>query len=543
MESLMTNLKQIGNTIKEFWSKLTLNQKVIGSGAGLLILITFLILLFNGRSPQSMEVLYADLTEKDAATIVEKLEEEKIPYQLEDQGATILVPSNIKYSTRLKLAAEDLPRGQAGLELFRETKFGETQMDKKVKYQEALQGELARTIQSLDKVKAANVILAMPEETLFSDDEEPTKASVVIRTQDNQTLTAREVQGIINLVSNSVEGLTPENVVIIDQYGNLVSDNMLLDGQNVTSQVEAQILMKRAFEKEKEKAIQTMLDKTLGQDNSVVRVNADLIFDSKEQVDERYFHDEGGPFIRSQSITREESTQTNVNPAGVPGTDTNIPEYLEVNPDNQGESTYEKETRDTNYEINRTETVTKFSPGNVDYNYLTVSVLVNRSSPQQESLGDTEEERLEKIRSIVASATGLRENGADGISLEDQISVALIDFYTEPQPEPEPESAVSRFLQSTYAPVLIALLALLLLVLIIVLLRQRSTAGVEGAEEEAGFETVAEEELRLEDLIDRNLTPEEREKQRIRQEVERLIDTNPEDAVQVVRAWLAEDSR
>jgi len=538
----MTNLKQIGSRIKGFWSKLTLNQKVIGSGVGLLIVIALIILLFNGKSSQPMEVLYADLTEKDAAAIVEKLEEEKIPYQLEDQGATILVPSPIKYSTRLKLAAEDLPQGHAGLELFRETSFGETQMDKKVKYQEALQGELARTIQSLDKVKAANVILAMPEETLFSDNEEPTKASVVIRTHDNQTLTAREVQGIINLVSNSVEGLTPENVVIIDQYGNLLSDTMMLDGQQVTSQVEAQMLMKRAFEKEKEKAIQTMLDKTLGQDNSVVRVNADLIFDSKEQKDERYFHDEGGPFIRSQSITRESSTQTNANQGGVPGTDTNIPEYLEINQGN-GESTYDKETKDINYEINRTETVTKFSPGTVDYKYLTVSVLVNRSSPQQESLGDTEEERIEKIRSIVASATGLRPNSEANISLEDQISVALIDFYTEPQPEPEPESALSQWLQSPFAPVLIALSALLLLVLVIVLMRKRSTAGVEGVESEGGFESVAEEELRLEDLIDKSLTPEEREKQRIRQEVEKLIETNPEDAVQVVRAWLAEDSR
>ena len=290
-----------------------------------------------------MEVLYTDLTPKDAAAIIEKLDEERITYQLENEGTTILVPSESKYNTRLKLAAENLPQGHAGLELFRETSFGETQMDKKVKYQEALQGELARTIQSLDKVRAANVILAMPEDTLFSN-EQPAKASVVIRTQDSQVLTSREVQGILNLVANSVEGLTTENVVIVDQYGNMVSDNMLLDNQNITSQVQAQMLMKRSFEKEKEKAIQTMLDKTLGQDNSVVRVHADLIFDNREQRDERYFHDEDGPFIRSQSITEEASTQTTVNPVGIPGTDTNIPQYLEVDPNAQGESTYERET-------------------------------------------------------------------------------------------------------------------------------------------------------------------------------------------------------
>jgi flagellar M-ring protein FliF len=536
---LMITLKQLGTKLKESWSNLSLNQKVIGSGAMLLVVIAFIILLLNRTSVQPMEVLYADLIQKDAAAIVAKLEEERIPYRLEDEGTTILVPANIKYTTRLKLAAENLPQGQAGLELFRETSFGETQMDKRVKYQEALQGELARTIQSLDKVKAANVILAMPEDTLFSDDEEPTKASVVIRTEDNQVLNSREVQGIINLVSNSVKGLTTENVVIVDQYGNLVSDNMFLDSQNVTNQVQAQMLIKRSFEKEKEKAIQTMLDRTLGQDNSVVRVHADLIFDSREQRDERYFHDEDGPFIRSESTTEESSTQTNVEPAGIPGIDTNIPEYLEV-PNTQGESTYEKETRDINYEINRTETVTRFSLGDVDYNYLTVSVLVNRSSPQQESLGDTEEERIQKIRNIVASATGLRENGNNGISLEDQISVAFIDFYTEPMPEPE-STMVSHLLQSPYFPVLIALMALMLLIIMVLLLRKRSTGDMQ--ETGSGFETIAEEELRLEDLIDKTLTPEEKERQRIRQEVERFIEENPEDAVQVVRIWLSEDSR
>lgn len=542
MENLVTSLKQLWTNIKEFWSKLTLNQKVIGSGVVLLVTIMILVMVLNMAPSKPMEVLYTDLTPKDAAAIIEKLDEERITYQLENEGTTILVPSESKYNTRLKLAAENLPQGHAGLELFRETSFGETQMDKKVKYQEALQGELARTIQSLDKVRAANVILAMPEDTLFSDNEQPAKASVVIRTQDSQVLTSREVQGILNLVANSVEGLTTENVVIVDQYGNMVSDNMLLDNQNITSQVQAQMLMKRSFEKEKEKAIQTMLDKTLGQDNSVVRVHADLIFDNREQRDERYFHDEDGPFIRSQSITEEASTQTTVNPVGIPGTDTNIPQYLEVDPNAQGESTYERETSDTNYEINRTETVTQFAKGDVNYNNLTVSVLVNRSSPQQETLGDTEEVRIEKIRSIVASATGLKPNNNDGVSLEDQISVALIDFYTEPQPEPAAQSVISQLMQSPLAPVLIALLALLLLALIILLLRKRS-ATAEIEELDSQFETVAEEELRLEDLNDKKMTPEERERQRVRQEVDKLIEENPEDAAQVLRAWLSEDMR
>lgn len=538
MEMLLANFRQIGKRLQQFWNGLTLNQKVIGAGAILFMLIPLMLWVMGRGSAQTLEVLYADLDQKDAAAVVQKLDEQKVPYRLEDNGTTILVPTDLKYTTRLKLAAENLPRGQAGLELFRESSFGETQTDKKVKYQEALQGELARTIQALDKVKAANVMLALPEKSLFSDNEEPVKASVVIRTADGQVLTPREVQGIINLVSNSVERLIPENVVIVDQYGNLVSDNLPSSADNITSQVEAQMLMKKSFEKEKEKAIQTMLDKTLGQDNSVVRVNADLVFDSKEQRDERYFHDDKGPFIRSEEISKDSGTQANPVAEGLPGTDTNIPQYLEAAPD--GGSSYDKSTVARNYELNRTETVTKFSPGDVDYEYLTVSVLVNRSSSQQESLGDTEEERIDKIRSIVATACGLRENRAnENVSLQDNISVAFIDFYTEPIPEPRPATITDQLLKSPLTPVVISLLALTVIVLMLILLRRRS-----GDQEELSeFESVVEEEIRLEDLIDKSLSPEERERQRIRQEIDRLIDDNPEDAAQVIRTWLAEDSR
>lgn len=540
MEILLANLRNVGLRLQQFWSGLNLNQKVIGGGAVLFVLIALLLLLVGGQGHQTMEVLYADLAAKDAAAIVEKLDEEKVAYKLEDNGSTILVPSDLKYSTRLKLASENLPQGQAGLELFRETSFGETQTDKKVKYQEALQGELARTIQALDKVKAANVMLALPEESLFTENEEPVKASVVIRTENDQTLTPREVQGIVNLVSNSVERLTPENVVIVDQYGTLVSDNLPSKEGDVTSVVQTQMAMKRSFEKEKEQAIQTMLDKTLGADNSVVRVNADLIFDSKEQKDERYFHDENGPFIRSEEIAKESGTTTGAGEQGVPGTDANIPQYQQDTAAG-GTTTYDKSDIARNYEINKTETVTKFSPGEVDYEGLTVSILVDRTSPQQESLGDTEEDRVEKIRSIVATACGLKEKDDGSGNLEDQISVAFIDFYTEPQPEPQPAGLSETLLSSPLTPALIAVLALIIIGLTVGLMRRRKTT--DGSQKMSEFEAVVEEEIRLEDLIDKNLTPEERERQRIKQEIDRLIDSSPEDAAQVVRAWLAEDSR
>ncbi len=544
MESFVNRLNQYAANARELWNKLSLNQKVLIAGAAMLIITTVAILAISNDSTRKYEILYTDLTEKDAAAIVEKLDEDKINYKLSDNGATIAVPAEQKYKARLNLASQNLPRGEAGLELFLESSFGETQTDKKVKYQSALQGELARTIQSIDKVKAAKVNLALPEDTLFSEKEELPKASVVIRTQDGESLTNRDIQAIVHLVANTVNKLTPENVVVVDQNGNLLSDDISSTQANATETIRAQLAMKKQYEKEKETAIQSMLDKTLGPDNSVVRVNAELNFDNKEQVDEKYSHDPEGPFIRSEQVLKESSENTQNPNAQIPGTDNNIPQYPEVDGQGGGESTSSRNERTTNYELNRTETVTKFSPGEVKYDYLTVSVLVNNSAVANANLGQTDEERTGKIRSLVATACGLREDrNQENVRLEDNISIAFIDFFVEPVPEPINLSGIQGMLASPLTPWIMGVLGLIIVFLIFLLMRRRKQQEEELAAEALGFEAVVEEELNLEDLIDKALTPEEKELQKIKQEIDKLIDKNPEDAVQVIRIWLAEDAR
>lgn len=542
MENFISRLNQYTTNIKESWNKLTLNQKVLIAGAALLIIIALVMLIFAKDSSAGYEALYTDLTDKDAAAIIEKLEEDKISYKLADNGTTILVPAEQKYKTRINLASQNLPHGDAGLELFLESSFGETQTDKKVKYQTALQGELARTIQSLDKVKAAKVNLALPEESLFSDNEELPKASVVVRTHDSESLTNKEVQAIINLVANSVDKLTPENVVIVDQNGNLLSDNLALTQTNNSEQLQFQMALKRQYEKEKENDIQSMLDKTLGKDNAVVRVNAELNFDDKEQIDERYSHDPEGPFIRSEQSSRESTSSVETPEVNIPGTDTNIPQYQEIL-GQPGESSSSRSEKITNYEINRTETITRFAQGDVKYDYLTVSVLVNNAAAANANLGQTEEERIEKIRNIVATACGLREDRTqDNVSLQDNISVAFIDFYVEPVPEPEP-GALESILSSPLTPILFGVMGLVIALLVFLLIRRNKEDAAIIEEEEEGFKAIVEEEIKLEDLIDKTLTPEEKERQKIKAEVEKLVAEDPESAAQVIRIWLAEDSR
>jgi flagellar M-ring protein FliF len=543
MGSFVNNCKQWGEKLKGMWSNLSLNQKVLFTGVALLILVAIVVLAGYAGKEDPYQVLYAELDEKDAATVVEKLGEMKIKYKLEDGGTTILVPPAAKDSARLKLAAENIPRGESGFELFENSSFGETQTDKKVKYQAALQGELARSIQSLDKIKAAKVNLALPEESLFSDNEQETKASVVINTQDDSKLTPKEVQAITNLVANSVKNLKPENVVIVDQNGNLVSDDLPLDVSNVGDVVKMQLTIKRDFEKAKEEAIQSMLDKVLGKDNAVVRVNAELDFDNKEQVDEHYTHDPEGPFVISENIKKDSGTETKGGQPGVPGTDNNIPQYEEVNTE-EGVSTWDKSEKTVNYNINRTETVTRFSLGDIQYDYLTVSVFVNRAGTENNNLGDSEEEKIEKIRGIVATACGLRENRQnENVRLQDNISVAFIDFYTEPVRETGSRSALEKLATNPYAPWILAFMAILLIVLVWLLIRRIVGKDAEQAGEVDGFETIVEDSINMADIIDQNLTPEEKEKQRIREEVNKFIDENPENAAQVIKVWLLEDMR
>lgn len=542
MQTIWDNIKKFLISIKEVWSKLNLNQKVLIGGASLLILIALIALIIGAENKNQFDVLYTGLGEKDAADIVAKLDEYKVNYKLQDQGSTILVPADQKYKIRLNLASDNLPRSESGFELFQESSFGETQTDKKVKYQRALQGELARTIQGLDKIKAAKVNLALPEPSLFSENEELPKASVVIRTEDDNPLTPKEVRSIVNLVANSVERLTPENVVIVDQNGNLVSDGVSMEYTDTADVVKMQLAMKRQYEKEKENAIQSMLDKTLGKDNAVVRVNAELNFDDKEQIDERYAHDPEGPFVRSEKIVKKSGTGSEPAIAGEPGTDTNIPQYAQNDAGTSG-SSYDESEKTRNYEINKTETVTKFSKGDVRYENLTVSVLVNNAIADKVNLGETEEERVEKIRIIVAAACGLKEDMPNQeIRLADSISVAFIDFYTEPEPEPKEASLADNLLKGPYLPAVLAFSGLIIIILVWMLVRRSKDAEI-VPEETAGFEAVVEEEIKLEELLDKNLTPEEKEKQKIRHEVEKLIDENPDDAAQVIRAWLAEDAR
>jgi flagellar M-ring protein FliF len=547
--SFIDAIGSISQKVKEFWTNTDLGRKLTILGVLALIIIAGVYLLLAGNATRAYDMLYADLDAKDAADIVAVLSEEGIPYRLENEGTAIYVPAEVKYTTRLTLASQNLPRLQSGFEMFETNNFGETQSDKRVKYQVAMQGELSRTIESIAKVRSARVHLVLPEETLFSDNQQLPSASLQITCYEGQKLSEEEINGIKTLVAHSVEGLSLDDVVIIDADGKLISDvDLTANDATLTDQARVQITMKRQFEETKQRAIQAMLDASIGPNYSVVQVNADLNFDIKQETAEAYRHDPDGTFIRSENVRTESGTDVTTAPAAIPGTDMNIPQYAETTAAN-GTSTYESSDRTRNYELNRTETMTQYAVGNPNYEHFTVAVLVD--SHVEERLGTNEAERVSKIKGIVAAASGLR--GGEASVIDDSVSVAFIEFYSEEIPAGPPVSFAV-----TYFPYLLAaaVLLLALIILLLFLLRKRKRknqqqaietqaelAAAQAQAEQAAFDHTVDDVIEQARLREPELTPEEIEFNRVREEVEKLILEDPGSAVQVIRAWLQEDQR
>lgn len=200
------------------------DRQLLVLGGGVAAISVVLGLLWWVFFHTAYETLFTDLRTTDAATIVAELDKKKIPYRLAEGGTTILVPDTQVDATRLAVMSEDIPlKGNVGFELFNKSDMGLTDFTQKINYQRALQGELARTIMTLDGVDSARVHLSLGEDRIFRDDRVPPKASVTIRMKKGTSLTPSAAQGMRRLVAAAVPNLDIANVVVLDEEGHVVS--------------------------------------------------------------------------------------------------------------------------------------------------------------------------------------------------------------------------------------------------------------------------------------------------------------------------------
>jgi len=367
--------------------------------------------------------LFANLSNEDTGEIVKKLKEQKISYRIAADGKAILVPSDKVYDLRISLASEGLPQGGGvGFEIFDRKNFGMTEFVQKLNYQRALQGELARTIMQIAGVEHARVHLAIPEKSLFKDNEKLPTASIVLQMKSGRQVRESEVQGIVHLVASSVEGMDPEQVTVLDSRGKVMSRTGPAD---VTGKMSGTMMeTQRSYEKSIEDRLQSLLDKAVGSGKSVARVSSVLNFSQVEKVEERY--DPNAKVVRSEQ-RMEQKDGTTVSSSGVPGVQANTGKTSAV-PATAGGGSKRDET--LNYEINRSSakiiepvgTLTKLSVAIlVDGKYEAGAVAKSGKTAKAKYTPRSPEE-LQKIEALVKSAVGFN------VERGDQLTVVNVPF-------------------------------------------------------------------------------------------------------------------
>ena len=421
------------NKATEWLTSLRANPKIpliVAAAAAIAIIIA---LVLWAKTPD-YRVLYNNLADQDGGAIVTQLTQMNIPYRYSDNGTAIMVPADKVYDLRLRLAQQGLPKGGAvGFELLDKEKFGISQFSEQVNYQRALEGELARTIETLGPVKRARVHLAMPKPTLFVREQKAPSASVTLNLESGRALDEGQVNAIVHMVSSAVAGLPPNNVTLVDQSGHLLtksdtSGRALNDTQlNYTTDVESRF----------QRRIESILVPIVGSGNVHAQVTAQIDFASKEQTEEQY-RPNGTPeqsAIRSRQLNQSEQSNGKF-PGGIPGALSNqpapentAPVNTQKQPTTQGNTANNQpvttsaqtgssnSSRDetTNYEVDKTIRHTRLNVGDVQR--LSVAVVVNYRQMTDGQPTPLSEDQLKQIESLAREAMGFSQTRGDTLNV------------------------------------------------------------------------------------------------------------------------------
>lgn len=421
------------------WRSLSRDNKSILTIALLAAIVAGTIVVILWTSSKNYVPLYGKQELYDTANIMEMLEKEQVPFRLEKSSGQILVPENQLAHVRMALAARGvraaMPAGLEGLDNV--TGLGTSEFMEGARYRHALEGELARTIISLDAVRSARVHLAIPKRTLFvGRDEEKPSASVMLDLQPGQAMEPGQVEAIANLVAGSISGMKPGAVTIVDQAGQLLSAE-LGDKAGFGKQSVQQMEYVRKLEQYIRQRASDMLYPMLGTGNFRVQIAADVNFNAVEETQQQ---------LDPQGVVTKESSKSDKTidalALGIPGALSNRPPETtpksEQPAQNQGAASAEAQKNDSRterqevnkqYENSRTIVHTRYQQGRLEK--MNVSILLNQQSAPK---GGWNEQQLEQIRQMVERSVGFDDTRGD------QISLQVFDF-TGAVPIAPPESS------------------------------------------------------------------------------------------------------
>jgi flagellar M-ring protein FliF len=350
---------------------------------------------------------------------VQKLKESAVEYHLADNGGTVLVPSGKLAESRLALAAAGLPKsGRIGFELFDKNNFGATEFVEHINYQRALEGELERSVMSLAEVEQARVHLTLPKESVFIDQQEPAKASVMVKLRAGAQISAQNITAVTNLVASAVQGLAPEAVSLVDMDGNLLSKphkTAAADGSEITAE---SLEVRQQIERALVTKISATLEPLLGANRFRAGASVDCDLTSGEQQEESL---DPSKSVMLSSQKTEEGADRPVS-GGVPGTASNLP-----NPPNSGQNKttngIARRTENITYQTSRTVRTTRIPQGVV--RRMSLAVLVDQTvqwegdgAARKKVLVPPAPETLKTIRDLVAGVTGFDQERGDQLIVE-----------------------------------------------------------------------------------------------------------------------------
>jgi flagellar M-ring protein FliF len=517
----------IDNIIENFKAWPAINK--IGLLAVLVLSLAGLILLMTWINKADYQVLYSSLSEDDAASIAQELQSRNIPYQLRPSG-TILIQSDKVYDLRLELASEGLPQGGGvGFEIFDNTSFTTSEFVQKLNFKRALEGELSRTISSLSTVQKSRVHLVMPEKSLFavSNGGQEASAAVFVTLSQGRKLKDKEVEGVVHLVSSSVEDLSPENITVVDNKGNLLT-NPAKDGMLARSGT--QMDYQQNFEKNLSTKIISILEPVVGQGKIKARVSAAFDFTMSERTEEIF--DPDGVVVRSEQKSTEK-TVSGSGAGGIPGVGSNLPGGASAGSfGSQGQS--EKADEMINYETSKT--VTRIVESPVSLERLSVAIIIDGiNASQKDSVENADryavrsEADIKYYEDIVKKSIGFTDDRGD------EITVTVMPFQeivTEEAGEVERDImpivySVLRYL----VPLMVALIFFFIVLRPLIksltkpvsVTRSRGVVGVEGG----GSVEQLEQPMQPREIS-------------MEKQITRWANENPEDATGLVKSWLGE---
>ena len=524
MENFLDFLRQFG----ERFNELSQGKKIAALSLVALALASLLVMSLWLKTPD-YQLLYANLSTEDAGAIVDKLKSQKIPFELSNQGRTIRVASDQLHEVRLQLAGEGLPEGSdVGLEIFDDTPLGMTEFVQKLNFQRALQGELTRTIKTLDAVAQVRIHLVIPKDNLFRKDKSRGKASVVLKIKSGKTLSETQVQGIVHLVSASVGGIDAQDVVVVDVKGNLLSGGMESSVEAMMSS--SNFKHKMRVERELRQSIIKMLEDALGMGKVIARVSVDLDFEKVERTEEIY--DPDSQVIRSENQISESSTGA-VPPGGIPGVQALVPSGESPGGVVGQAAKRNKSNAITNYEINKV--VRRVSKPVGEISKISVAVMIDGSiAGDPPAYQPRSQEDMDKYLQIIQSAVGFDQDRGDIIQVEN------IQFdRTELEAQKEDIAKADQIdLALEVGKLVVGLIFLVLFFTRVIRpIINWMTMTVEVMPE---ADQLGATELDAVDEEKRRLTEMASESARVRDSVAEFVSNDPKYTASVIRKWMRE---